>query len=422
MGRHYTEGLLFIPIQRIASRRALVQRILTFIDGPLHILNWGITTSGTNYRNLSLQAALERVCQSDEPGSFFIDLGGFATEIKLQHPQQDYYSLILEVDKYAFLEIEGDPARVEIFSAAWVRFCEAMQASAAVFSRELGYDRPQHIEKRLHALQQQNMAAFVTHVDWRTYLEPALGQLWREQVPEPQHHSIHVVEVSSGALVIHAEPGYNPELGNDDTVLHLRFLLEYLKTHQELPGSDRLLTYLQKQDDDPLRRYLELRETVNLSSTSPEQRAEYSTLDRTLHDLVMDVRASLACASRLTDVVSLYQPMKMLDASGETREIEVPIIRERGRVWITATLLYPYELRELTYEKVHLALGRVKSEREKLRERVRRLLETAQQHPIEGKPPRLLVFFWRGVTDEMCAELNSLNVDVEVADQLPLLE
>lgn len=153
----------------------------------------------TPVSDLSLPDALERLSQGDEPGWFNIDLGGFTTTIWFARPQRDYSCLVLEVDKYAFLEIEGDPARVEIFSSTWARFCEAVQASAAVFSRELGYDRPQSIEQRLTTLFKHDMARFVTNVDWRTYLELELGRLWREQEPMPERYYQRVEELPSGA-------------------------------------------------------------------------------------------------------------------------------------------------------------------------------------------------------------------------------
>ncbi|HLI04999.1 MAG TPA: hypothetical protein VKV40_00350 [Ktedonobacteraceae bacterium] len=409
--RPYIEGLIFIPQARVASRQALIERVLAFIGGPQQIVDQNIDILGTNTRTLAPLEVLEQLSHSDNPGWFLIDLGGFRTEVWFEPPQQGYYIPRLKVDKYAFLEIEGDPGRVEVFSAAWVRFCEALQASAAVFSRELGYfDGWQVVERRLAALLKRDMAAFQLNVDWRTYLEAELAGLWREQ---KRRDPLLVEDLPSGALVIHDEPGYNPELGDFDTVLQMDFFINYLKMHQDLPGSDRLLARLQEQRAGPLQRYLELRE-----ATIPKPREEYShmlqeklTLFDALSDLLADMRATLVCAHKMPDVVDLCHPVMLHEETGEEWEIEVPIVRAAGHVWMIATLLYPFKLNSSAWE----------DEQEGLRARVQRLLVAARQHPVGGEPPRVVVFFWRGVSPEVRAALVALGVGVEVADHLPVL-
>ncbi len=411
--RPYTEGLIFIPEQRIASRGELIERILAFIGGPEQIVDQDIDILGVNTRDLAPSEILERLSSSDDPGWFLIDLGGFRTEVWFESPQQGYYFPRLSVDKYAFLEIEGDPGRVEVFSAAWVRFCETLQASAAVFSRELGYfDGRQIIERRLAALLKRDMAAFQINVDWRTYLEPELGQLWREQ---KQRDPLLVEELSSGALVIHGEPGYNPELGDFDTVLQMNFLINYLETHLDLPGSSRLLARLQQQREGPLQRYLELREaTIHVISWTKESSAwlrEEQALFQSIRKVLAEVRATLACAHNLPNVVELSRSVILREETGEEREFEIPIVRTAGQVWTIATLLYPFKLDSPEW----------RDEQEGLQTRVQRLLAAAQQHPVGGEPPRVVVFFWRGVSPEVRAALLALGVRVEVADHLPVL-
>ncbi|MDQ2905701.1 MAG: hypothetical protein M3Y81_19415 [Chloroflexota bacterium] len=401
--RHYTEGIIFIPTQLLASRKALIERILTFIGGPQQILKQEVDLLYDNISDLSLLEALERLSQSDEPGSFYIDLGGFTTRIWFEQPQQEYCWFLLMVDKYAFLEIEGDPARVESFSAAWVRFSEAMQASAAVFSNAV-YDKTLWIEEHLAALLSRDMEAFVTNVDWRTYLEPALGRLWREQAQEPHRYFIRAEELPSGALLVEAGEGYNPEMGDGDALYHARFLIEHLTRHPEVSGSGRLLETLDQEE----KRLLRIEDEANYGKHGKNARYDPEG-EREARMILDEVRATWLCALERPGLVGVQQTFASEPGQAS---VVVPIVAEEDREWIIATLRRPFDLNAADWNDPQTGL----------QGRVQRMLTAARQHPVKGEPPRVLVFFWRGVSSEVRAELSAWGADIEVADHLPVLQ
>ncbi|MDQ2713819.1 MAG: hypothetical protein M3Z08_02820 [Chloroflexota bacterium] len=401
--RHYTEGIIFIPTQLLASRKALIERILAFIGGPQQILNQKVDLLYENVSGLSLVDTLERLSQSDEPGSFYIDLGGFTTDIWFEQPQQGYCWLVLMVNKYDFLEIEGDPARVESFAAAWVRFCEAMQASAAVFSKAV-YDRTQWIEEHLAALLSRDMATFVTNVDWRTYLEPELGRLWREQEQEPHRYFIRAEELPSGALLIEAGEGSNPEMGDEDALYHVRFLIEHLTRHPEVSGSERLLKTLYQEE----KRLLRINDDADYGKH--RNNAYYDAEGARESRMILgEVRATWLCALERPGLVGVQQTFASEPGQAE---VVVPIVAEEGREWIIATLRRPFDLNAVDWNDPQTGL----------QGRVQRMLAAARQHPVRGEPPRVVVFFWRGVSPEVRAELSAWGAGVEVADHLPVLQ
>ncbi len=407
--RHYTEAVIFIPTQLIPSRKALIERLLAFIGGPQQILNQEVDLLYTNINELSelsLLDRLERLGQSDEPGSFYIDLGGFTTYIWFERPRQGcrWLVLVLMVDRYDFLEIEGDPARVEIFAAAWVRLCEALEATAAVLSKEVGYDRPQWIEEHLAALRSRDMTAFVTNVDWRTYLEPELGRLWREQVEEPHRYYIRWEELPSGALLIEAGEGYNPEMGDRDAVYHARFLIDQLTRHPEVSGSEHLLETLYQEE----KRLLRIEDEANYGKHG--KNARYDPEGRRQSRLILDeIRATWLCALERPGLVGVQQTFASEPGQAS---VVVPIVADGGREWIIATLRHPFDLNAADWNDPQTGL----------QGRVQRMLAAARQHPVRGEPPRVVVFFWRGVSSEVRAELSAWGVGVEVADHLPILQ
>lgn len=401
--RHYTEAIIFIPTQLLASRKALIERILAFIGGPQQILNQKVDLLYENVSGLSLLDTLERLSQSDEPGSFYIDLGGFTTDIWFEQPQRGYYLLMLMVDMYDFREIEGDPARVENFSAAWVGFCEAMQATAAVFSNAV-YDKTLWIEKHLAALLKRDMKAFVTDVNWRTYLEPALGRLWREQGPYRYFFRVHAEELPSGALLIEAGGGSSPEMGDQDTPFHARFLIEHITRHPEVSGSERLLETLDQEE----KRLLRIKDQTD--DLKYGKNAYYDAEGVRQARVILDeVRATWLCALERPGLLGVQQAFASEPGQAE---VVVPIVAEEGREWIIAMLRRPFDLNAADWNDPQTGL----------QGRVQRMLAAARQHRVRGEPPRVVVFFWRGVSSEVRAELSAWGVGVEVADHLPVLQ
>ncbi len=58
-----------------------------------------------------------------------------------------------------------------------------------------------------------------------------------------------------------------------------------------------------------------------------------------------------------------------------------------------------------------------------LRAQVRDLLAVAEQHPVAGQPPQVVVVFWKGVSQVVRDALTAMGAQVEVsAHTVPLIE
>ena len=90
---------------------------------------------------------------------------------------------------------------------------------------------------------------------------------------------------------------------------------------------------------------------------------------------------------------------------GET--IEVPVLADEGRTWVYPTLLYPFEVQDEQWSDPN----------EGLEIQIFTLLKAAQHHTIAGKPPMVVVFFWRGVTQEVRDQLEAMGARVEVSPE-----
>ncbi|MBV9617470.1 MAG: hypothetical protein JO031_18610 [Ktedonobacteraceae bacterium] len=123
------------------------------------------------------------------------------------------------------------------------------------------------------------------------------------------------------------------------------------------------------------------------------------------------VRATWACALRQTGLVGVAQTMVSQERQGTTEQVLVPIVADQGRSWIIATLLFPFDLDDPAWNAPQSGLEAL----------VWSLLIAAEHQQRRGETPHVLVYFWRGVSEQVHEALLAMGAGVEVADHLPVL-
>ncbi len=385
-------------------RITMLHRTLEALGGSQQIKKAFAKAEDTT--TLSLEQVCERAALSKRGGYLTFDLAGFRTDLEFprENSPAPFYYLTWEVPTGAFLQVQGDPMRVEIFGEAWTRLCDAQGAEVAFFPDGIR-DSEVFIPDYLSALQQNNLHELVGPGYWRTYFSQAAADRWHNQLIETWKDQSEILP--SGALILYAGRGYNPEWGDWDALLNARFLIKQIESHTEVPGSERLLEILHREEqqlqaieDQPT----ELRYHENTSINRAVLKQARIQLDY--------VRATWACALQQTGLVGVEQSVTSKEYDGTTEQVLVPIVADQGRTWVIATLLHPFHLDEPAWNDLQTGLEA----------QVWRLLIAAEHHLSLGESPRVVVYFWRGVSEQVRETLLAMGVSVEVADHLPLLE
>jgi hypothetical protein len=404
-------------------RLTVLHRILEALGGLQRIKEAVIFHEDTS--KLSLEQKCERVALNQRGGLLKFDLAGFPMTLwfpRMRNQASVVQYLTLDTPAGAFIRLDptldipegafiiamkGDPMRVEVFAQEWVRLCEAQGAYVAFFPDGVWYNSEVMIPDYLETVERNDMLSIVQTSYWRTYLSPAAVKRFQEQLEQPWEGQSE--QLLSGAQVFFYAGyglgrGYNPYLGDRDVPHNTQFLLEQIEPHTEVAGSERLVGLLRQ----IAQRWPEI-ENV------PSELEDYPAYERTLAQArarLDDVRAIWACARLQKGLVGVQQEVTIRQEDGITQQVYVPVIANEGRTWLIATLLHPFNLDEEAWNDPASGLAT----------QVQRLLDTAKyQQSTGGEAPRVVVYFWRGVSEQVRQALQEMGAGVEVADHLPLL-
>jgi hypothetical protein len=397
-------GIIFVSASIPDERRRLtvLSRTLKALGGVKKIKE--AFAPAERISHLSLEQRCERAALSTKHGGGFLkfDLAGFETTCRFSHTDNQtlHPYVILEIPRNSFgSSLTGDPMRVELFAAEWGHLCESQEAELAYFSEGFPHE-DQRVQSFVDALENDDLQEIVGS-NWRTYLSLALAVRWQQQ----GHPRMSRTELlPSGAYIFSSGRGYNPVLGdaNAETFLHADFLRAQIQLHPEIKGHERLLSLINQ----------EVQTLQAIEAQPAEERyyenshANVAAQDQARRNL-FQVRATWACALQSRDLVGVAQ---VWTGGDPPRTLEFPVVADGGRTWLLPTLLHPFDLNDEAWNDAEAGL----------KARVRSLLATSRQNLIAGEPPRLLVYFWRGVTPEVREALLAMGADVEVADHLPV--
>ena len=396
-------GFVFIPIQPDEEdwKKHLVRRVFQALGGFQRVKEVHVLDTPVHPPN---EQDIELIGSSKFGGNLVCpDFAGFWMVLAIcrTRPGAAYQPLYLNVSSRSFSNIQGDPMRVEAFAAAFVQLCESLDAAAAYFS-EARYTSPDElIDEGLNLLQREDIQGFFSQSGWRAYFHPQRIANWREKLD--LRYEKWVEELPSGALVIADWRGYNPQLGDGDALPNARFLLAQVERRAEIAGAHVLLSMLRQEE----KRLLRIEDDADYSKHREDAHYDSQSM-REARAVLDEVRATWACALERPGLVGVQQPFS--GAAGQ-EEIMVPIVADEGREWLLATLLHPFDLNSAEWNDPETGM----------QARVQRLLDAARQHPIKGEPPRVVIYFWRGVTPEVREALISLGAGIEVAGHLPIL-
>ncbi len=406
----YSLGFLFFPLSRpIATNNVeILRRSLETLGGIQQVRDISVFRTDEDIHALSYEQACKLLGQHEQGGRITIDIAGFNTDLWFTpssiQSEAGYQYLRIEIPYREVANIKGDPMRIELFAAAWVRLCEVLQAQAAYFDH-INMGRIEDIAlSRIRKLRQGNFWEFTRTRYWRAYLDPAAAGRWHEQNQQAAWQWDERIEtLPSGALVLSLKDRYNPELGDDDAIFNARFLIQQLTQRPDIAGVESLLEQLSLEE----KRLIRIEDDADYTKHGSDAEMDYEGLAES-RAILDDIRATWACALEQRGLVGV---MQTFTEEARREPVLVPVFADEGREWVIATLLYPFDLDTSAWNDPQNGL----------QARVQTLLDTAQRHPIDSEPPRVIVYFWRGVSDEVREALTAMGASVEVADHLPLL-
>ncbi len=405
-------GITFIPISTSNEqwRLTVLHRTLEALGGVQKIKEAVVAYERTAH--LPLEQRCERVALGPGYSSSYLvfDLAGFKTTFQFSRPNSPLPVpyVTLEIPRGSFAsDLVGDPMRVEVFAAEWVRLCEMQGAELAYFSEGFSTIEEERLQTFFAALQENNLST-IANSNWRTYLSPSLMDRWQEQLKQPGRYRME--RLPSGAAVCSSGRGYNPVMGdaNSETFLQAEFLSTQIQRHPEIEGAQKLLRLIEQEVEKLHAIEAQDIEDIEDDELYHERFHENMQVEDLARARMFQIRATWTYALQSSGLVGVVQDVQGED--GET--IEVPVIEDEGRTWIYPTLLYPFEVQDEEWSDPH----------EGLEIQVFTLLNAAQQNIISGEPPRVVVFFWRGVTQEVREQLEAMGARVEVSpNPIPLL-
>lgn len=395
-------------------RLAVLHRLLETLGGSHRIKDAG--TYFVDTYKLPLEQRIERAVLNQRGGFLEFDLAGVSMTLRFPEWDQSpmrYFALeclagefrgfdptIDPPDEAPVKGMERDPMRVEVFAQEWVRFCEAQGAYVAFFSNWVWFNSDDLIPYYLEDLEQNDILSIVKSSSWRTYLSPTAVKRFQEQLEQPWKGRSE--QLPSGARVF-AGRGYNPFWDDRDAPTNAHFLLQQIEPHTEVAGSEHLVGLLRQ----VAQRLQESKEMLARSEFDA-----YRAMLRQVRPRLDDVRATWACARLQKGLVGVQQEVTIRQEDGTTQQIYVPVIADQGHTWLVASLLYSFNLDEEAWSDPQSGLA----------VQTQRLLEAAKyQQSTGGTSPRVVVYFWRGVSEQVRQALLEMGVSVEVADHLPLL-
>jgi hypothetical protein len=93
--------------------------------------------------------------------------------------------------------------------------------------------------------------------------------------------------------------------------------------------------------------------------------------------------------------------------------VTINVISEGGRKWVNVTSVNPFGLRSSAWVGRKPTSRAPHRHKKGLQRQMARMLAMAQQHPIEGAVPRVVVHFAKAVTREVHDALVAMGCEVE---------
>ena len=117
------------------------------------------------------------------------------------------------------------------------------------------------------------------------------------------------------------------------------------------------------------------------------------------------VEAEFRYAQKQPGVIGVGQKMTL---DGIPKKVDVDVVADNGKTWIDNKNVKPFGLESSTWK------GEIKDNVEKggLKKQAERQLRAAQQNPVDGVPPKVVIEFPQGVTREVVEELQKMGVEV----------
>ena len=107
------------------------------------------------------------------------------------------------------------------------------------------------------------------------------------------------------------------------------------------------------------------------------------------------LRAELDTAMAEADVTGLSQRFTL---DGKPKAVDVDVVADNGRRWVESKSVEPFGKQSSTWTKMN--------------DQIIKLLRAADQNPVDGQPPQVVVRFSKGVSWQVANALEQLGVEV----------
>ena len=116
------------------------------------------------------------------------------------------------------------------------------------------------------------------------------------------------------------------------------------------------------------------------------------------------VEAEFRYAQQQLDVIGVNQKMPL---NGEPDMVDIDVVADNGNTWIDNKNVKPFGLESSTWKG--------KKDQDGLKKQAEKQLLSAQQNPVDGVPPKVVIEFPQGVSREVAQELQNMGVEVRGA-------
>ncbi len=418
-------GHLFIPTSTGFTPLEVLLRALEILGEPAsHSTLFPPTVA---WIDQSLAESMDALRQAD-PATLpdyrvGLSISGYWSYLQLEEAP-DYHILLLTSDQSQFRWPKPwhDPALVEDLSDRWLATCEALQVTYGYYS-DSALATVEHRQVVLKRLAEGEIDQQVSNAHWRSYMGTPLMARWGDEIqqlaefrlgplqPAGEHYYIQrqdplqpagsyfIEQRPSGALLLAAGLGYNPCKGDFDLEQQAQFLLRQIEPHQQLPGVAALLAGLREEVQGRIAR-IEAAEPSNTDWNAVSQSRAY----------LNGVRGLWASAQEHSGLVGVNESRAVRLAGGQETTAVIPVVAGNGQEWLVPINREPFGTKDAAWND--LTTG--------LQAQVEKLLLAADQHLVNGAPPRIIVVFWKGGSAEVQQALVNMGAQVERPGHRPL--
>jgi hypothetical protein len=311
--------------------------------------------------------------------------------------------------------IYRDPRAVELFATCWRGFCDAAQPAYAYFATESFELEAERRDNVSHLLSERSIPELLAAKSaWLSYLGPQLAQEWGKRLPRARENQDYVW-LPSGALFVRDHDPLAESYLEDTPQSHGHFLETQLELRGDVPGVAALLqivrSHIQGFKDyrqDLVRLATERGGPLGAwwQQTTIPQPPDYSKDLNEIHTL-------WATAYRRPGLGGVNQSFTLRSGDRQETHVIAPIVAKDGAEWVMPVNRGLFGVEDDVWTIPGIGLHA----------RVRDLLAVAEQHPVAGQPPQVVVVFWKGVSQMVRDALTAMGTQVEVsAHPVPLIE